>query len=122
MHMVTQAPFPMNAITLGETAYKANSGDVNKMQDVARQFEAVLLTTLLGPLQKSFSALPGASESSCSGEYQSLETQALATGLSAGGGLGIAAMISHNLLRMQDSNEKDLPKVPASPSDESIIR
>ncbi|HEX5433180.1 MAG TPA: hypothetical protein VFY05_02990 [Candidatus Angelobacter sp.] len=69
-----------------------------KAMHAARQFEAILLNSLLEPLQKAFSSLPGDDDQAGSGEYQSMETQALATGLANAGGLGIAPMIAHSLL------------------------
>lgn len=89
-------PAPANA-GAGTTSH---APDVSKIKKAAHDFESVLLNSLLGPLQKSFSTLPGAKpEDSQSGQYQSMETQALSTALSSGGGLGIADMIVRNLLR-----------------------
>jgi Rod binding domain-containing protein len=99
--------------TLSAPAPTNGRGDIGKIKDVAHQFEAVLLTSLLGPLQKSFSSLPGANSEAGSGEYQSLETQALASGLAAAGGLGIANMIVHNLLMNKATKGPASSKVPA---------
>ncbi|HEY1799386.1 MAG TPA: rod-binding protein [Terriglobales bacterium] len=82
----------------------SQSADPAKIKKVAREFESVLLNSLLGPLQKSFSTLPGdKAEDSTSGQYQSMETQALATALSSAGGLGIANMIVRSVLRSKGS-------------------
>ena len=68
-----------------------------KITKAAREFEAVLLNSLLGPLEKTFSSLPGKEADPVSDNYQSLGMQALASTLAARGGLGIAGMIVKSL-------------------------
>jgi len=70
-----------------------------RVTHAARQFEAVLLNSLLGSLEHSFSALPGKKPDSIADNYHSMGMQALASTLAARGGMGIANMIVHNLLR-----------------------
>lgn len=63
-----------------------------KAEKAAQDFEAVLLTSLLDSLQKSFAGT--ADESSAgSDSYAAMGTQALASAISAHGGIGIAGMI-----------------------------
>lgn len=63
-----------------------------KAEKAAHDFEAVLLTSLLEGLQKSFTGVadddPGGG-----GHYGLLGTQALASAMAAGGGIGIARLI-----------------------------
>ena len=62
-----------------------------RAEKAAQDFEAVLLGSLLESLQKSFA---GDSEDRSSGDnYAVMRTQALASAMSAQGGLGIARMI-----------------------------
>jgi Rod binding domain-containing protein len=63
----------------------------------AREFEANLIGSLLASMEKSFAALPGDSQLAGADDYNYLGTQALAEGLAAQGGFGIAAMISRHL-------------------------
>ncbi len=77
-----------------------------KLAHVAEQFETVLLNDLLGPLEKSFSSLPGGDNLPGSSDYQYLGTQALASGLAASGGFGIAAMIVRNLMAKKTVTEE----------------
>jgi Rod binding domain-containing protein len=91
--------------------------DAQKIMSAARQFEAILLNDLLGPLQKSFAALPGSSDSAGSGEYQYLGTQALATGLASAGGFGIADMIVRSLLKNNGVISSQGAKVSAPSAD-----
>jgi Rod binding domain-containing protein len=89
------------------------SQNTQKVVGAAQQFEAILLNTLLGPLQKSFSALPGSSEDSNSSAYQDLGVQTLAGGLASAGGFGIANMIARSLLKIQGHTAAEAPKVSA---------
>jgi Rod binding domain-containing protein len=84
-----------------------------KIAKAARDFEAVLLNTLLGPLEKTFSSLPGKETNAVSDDYQSMGMQALASGLAARGGVGIAAMIVKSLSKRDSAvaaHEKSLAR------------
>jgi len=74
----------------------------------ARQFEAVLLNSLLGSLEHSFSALPGKKADSVADNYHAMGMQALASSLAAGGGVGIANMIVRNLLHAKGQGSNGL--------------
>lgn len=73
-----------------------------KVRRAAQDFEAVLLQSLLDPLEKSFSTLPGKDDLSGGDNYHYLGTQALASALSQSGGIGLAAMTVRNLLKHSD--------------------
>jgi len=63
----------------------------------AREFEAHLMGSLLESMEKTFATVPGEPEIAGSDNYNYLGTEALAQGLSAKGGFGIAAMIARGL-------------------------
>ena len=63
----------------------------------AREFEASLIGSLLSSMEKTFANLPGESTLPGTDDYNYLGTQALAQGLAARGGFGIAALISRHL-------------------------
>jgi Rod binding domain-containing protein len=63
----------------------------------AQEFEASLLASLLESMEKTFASLPGESTLAGSDDYNYLGIQALAGGLAARGGFGIAAMITRHL-------------------------
>jgi Rod binding domain-containing protein len=88
MEAVTLAPRPQ--------ATPAQDAQTRKTRHAAQEFEAVLLSTLLDSFGKTFSSLPGGQSKSPA--YQSLGTQALATGLAEAGGLGIARFLLRQLL------------------------
>lgn len=60
----------------------------------AREFEAQLIGSLLDSMEKTFGSLPGENNIPGADDYGYLGTQALAQGLAARGGFGIAAMIA----------------------------
>jgi Rod binding domain-containing protein len=62
--------------------------------NAAREFEAQLIGSLLESMEKTFAALPGQGDMTGSDDYNYLGTHALAEGLAARGGFGIAAMIN----------------------------
>ncbi len=66
-------------------------------QRAARDFEAQLIGTVLESLEKTFAALPGEDAIAGQDDYNYLGTQALASALAAGGGFGIARLISEHL-------------------------
>lgn len=63
-----------------------------KAEKAARDFEAVLLGSLLESLQKTFAGTPD-DDPSGSGNYALMGTQALASAMAARGGIGIARLI-----------------------------
>jgi len=63
----------------------------------AREFEAQLIGSLLESLEKTFATLPGEETLAGTDNYNYLGNQALSKVLAAGGGFGIAAMISRDL-------------------------
>ena len=86
---------------------------VRKIAKAANDFEAVLLNTLLGPLEKTFASLPGKETDAVSDDYHSLGMQALASSLAARGGVGIAAMIVKSLSKRDNAattHEKSLAR------------
>jgi Rod binding domain-containing protein len=70
---------------------------LGKGAKAAREFEAQLIGTVLESLEKSFATIPGQDSVAGSDDYNYLGTQALASALAAGGGFGIARLISEHL-------------------------
>jgi Rod binding domain-containing protein len=92
-----------------------------KVVKAARDFEAVLLTSLFGSLEKTFTAIGAKSTDPGANDYQYMGAQALGSSLAASGGIGIASMIVHNLLK-SGGTAADRPvaaptKVSAHPDD-----
>ncbi|HTZ82399.1 MAG TPA: hypothetical protein VMB66_04370 [Candidatus Acidoferrales bacterium] len=63
----------------------------------AREFEASLIASLLQSLEKTFASVPGDKSLPGADDYNYLGTKALADGIAARGGFGIAALIARHL-------------------------
>jgi len=74
-----------------------------KLVRAAHQFEAILLNSLLGPLEETFAYLGRQSDDPTSNQYQFLGIQTLASSLADRGGLGIAEMIIRNVTQHDGS-------------------
>ena len=70
---------------------------LGKGPKAAREFEAQLIGTVLQSLEKTFAAVPGQDAMAGEDDYNYLGTQALASAVAAGGGFGIAKLISEHL-------------------------
>jgi Rod binding domain-containing protein len=78
-----------------------------KVLRAAREFEAQLIGSVFGSLEKTFTSI-GAPESDPGAEnYQAMAMQALGQGLAAKGGIGIASLISRHLLKPEGSFAKN---------------
>lgn len=75
------------------------ASDSGKLAHAAQEFEALLMGSLFRALEETFSAAPGETHDAGSDNYNFLGSQALASGLAASGGMGIAKMIMHNLMK-----------------------
>ncbi len=95
----------------------ASAAPSPKLRKAAQQFEGLLINTLLGPMEKTFSSLPGQKDVPGDANYAYLATQALASALAAAGGLGIARMIVRNVMNHQAVKDMAPAKVPASAAD-----
>jgi Rod binding domain-containing protein len=92
----------MDAVSLSPVPVRAqDSAPAAKIHRAAQDFEALLLGSLLRTLEQTFSAVPGDSRVPGSDDYEYLGTQALASGLAASGGLGIADLIVRNIMKTQ---------------------
>jgi Rod binding domain-containing protein len=70
---------------------------LGKGPKAAREFEAQLIGTVLQSFEKTFAALPGQDAMAGEDDYNYLGTQAFASAIAAGGGFGIAKLISEHL-------------------------
>jgi Rod binding domain-containing protein len=77
---------------------RGQGSEHSRVAKAAQDFEALLLTSLLAPLEKSFSAVPGESSSPAGSEdYGYMGVQALASALAGTGGIGIARLVLRQL-------------------------
>ena len=57
------------------------------------QFEAVLLNAVFGGLQSAFTHLPGGQRSNSTQSYDGIAMEALTSGVSHAGGIGLGALV-----------------------------
>jgi len=78
---------------------------LGKGQKAAREFEAQLIGTVLESLEKTFAELPGQDAMAGQDDYNYMGTQALASALAAGGGFGIAKLITQHMEMSQQAHQ-----------------
>jgi len=89
---------PLASSSLGWfSAESAVSAEPPRSVRAAREFEASLVAALLASLEKTFAAVPGEPSLAGADDYDYLGTRALAEGIAAHGGFGIATLIARNL-------------------------
>lgn len=90
--------------------------DASKIEKAGKDFESILLGNWLQSAQNSFATVPGGDEDedadSGKDQFQGIAMQALASSLTAHGGIGIAKMISQHL----GQTETQTPSVPRAES------
>lgn len=94
----------MNSILPASAEHSAPTGKIDQQARVykaAQDFEALLLASLLSPLEKSFSSVSGPDSSG--DDYHYMGVQALAGALSKSGGIGVADLLVRQLLRTEVS-------------------
>ena len=83
----------MIAITATEPPIIAKPEQAEALR-AGTEFEAVLLNAVFGGLQAAFTHLPGAHQSNSTKAYDGMAMQALTSGLSRDGGIGMGAFVS----------------------------
>ncbi len=78
-------------------AGSANVPEADKLAEVSRQFEAVLLRQILSDAQKKVFASATNPDSVASGVYQDMVTDQLAEHISRSGALGLASTLNKQL-------------------------
>lgn len=84
-------------LPLDRLAGSAQITEAEKVAEVSRQFEAVLLRQILGEAQKKVFASSMNPESVASGVYQDMITARLAESISRSGAFGLATSLQHQL-------------------------
>lgn len=82
-----------------------------KVAEVSRQFESVLLRQILGQARKTVFKSKFSEDSMTSGIYQDMATSQLADAISRSGSFGLARSLEAQLIR-QNTNSADLEKKP----------
>lgn len=70
------------------------------------QFEAILLNTVFGELERSFAYLPGPPRDTVTKSYDGFGVEALTSGLAARGGIGVGTFIAKALMAQAHSKHE----------------
>lgn len=84
-------------LPMEKLAANSQIAESEKVAEVSRQFEAVLLRQILQHAQKTHFKSSVAGEAMAGGIYQDLVTNQLADGISKSGGFGLAQTLSEQL-------------------------
>jgi len=109
--MSTISGFSSSAVATG-AMLPSGAPALGKGPKAAREFEAQLIGTVLQSLEKTFAAIPGQDAMAGEDDYNYLGTQALASAVAAGGGFGIARLITEHLMDTKAAHEGLSPGAP----------
>lgn len=114
---LTQAKSDLAVQGLRNQSTKDSSSKIDK---AAHDFESLLVGQWLEKAEKSFATVPGSDpdqdQDSGHDQFQSIACEALAKGLSKGGGFGIAAMISKHLAAAASKQTEGAPEAASGAS------
>ncbi len=84
-------------LSLDQLERNPKVSDAEKVAEVSRQFEAVLLRQILADATKNMFKTVEGSDSATNGIYQDMVTNSLADSMSKSGGLGLARVLAKQL-------------------------
>jgi Rod binding domain-containing protein len=100
-------------LPLEKLAANKSLSEKEKVAEVSRQFESVLLRQILGQGRKTIFKSKFSEDSMASGVYQDMGTSQLADAISRGGSFGLARSLEAQLIRQNvnpaDSEKKSKP-------------
>jgi Rod binding domain-containing protein len=98
----------LSAADLSRPAIPSHSKDtVSGIRHAAGEFESILLNQWLEGAESTFGSVPGGDEDEDAGDAQmkSFGVQALAKGITAAGGIGLAGLVSKALVARETTRE-----------------
>lgn len=105
-----------NATALSQTAVPSrNTTTPGGIRKAAGEFESILLNQWLEGAESTFGTVPGGDEDEDAGDAQmkSFAVQALAKGITAAGGIGLASLVSKALATHPDETPAKTATPPA---------
>jgi Rod binding domain-containing protein len=112
-------------VPLNELAANPHISDPEKVAEVSRQFEAVLLRQILQESRKSSVSPSSPADASTSGIYDDMINNQLADSISRSGSFGLARSLQRELARQVLPNASPSPPVLtplAAPPDKKLSR
>src|SRR6266542_5869706 len=94
-----RAPVRSGELPIEQLAANNSRSQAQKLAEVSRQFEAVLLRQILGQARKPVFHSKINQESSTTGIYQDMVTNQLADGISRSGSFGLARSLESQLVQ-----------------------
>jgi peptidoglycan hydrolase FlgJ len=94
-----QSRVKASELPLEQLAANRNLSEQDKIGELSRQFEAVLLRQILGEAQRTVIKSKYSGESLASGIYQDMTTNQLADSISKSGSFGLARSLNQQLDR-----------------------
>ena len=85
----------ISPLSFGHSSPAGKTEQHARVSKAAQEFEALLLSSLLSPLEQTVASLPG--QDSGSDDYRYMGIQALAGALSKSGGIGVAKLLARQL-------------------------
>jgi Rod binding domain-containing protein len=98
-------------VPLNDLAANPHLSDQEKVAEVSRQFEAVLLRQILQETRKSSVAPSSTADTAVSGIYDDMINNQLADSISRSGSFGLARSLQHELARQVLPNASPTPPV-----------
>jgi Rod binding domain-containing protein len=108
-HEVRAADLPLDKLAANQSI-----SEKDKIAEVSRQFESVLLRQILAQAQKPLFDAPLAGSGSSSAIYQDMITQELADRISRGGSFGFANVLEKQLSHQLISKKAEDPALEAT--------
>jgi Rod binding domain-containing protein len=100
-------------VPLENLAASKNFSDREKIGEVARQFEAVLIRQMLSETRKSAVTSTSSADASTSGIYDDMINNQLADNISRSGSFGLARSLQSQLAHQVLPHANDTPLTPA---------
>jgi Rod binding domain-containing protein len=110
--LATQSQIKASEVPLESLAGNSHISDADKVTEVARQFEAVLLRQILQDIRKPILA-PAEGDATANGVYSDMINNQLADSISRSGGFGLAKSLAGQL------SHQVLPHAPPAPAQKS---
>ncbi len=102
-------------VPIDKIAGNSRLSEKEKVTEVSRQFEAVLVRQILNNAQKTHFKSKNTGDSTSSGIYQDMVTNQMADGISKGGALGLATTLASQMGR--EPHHKTAPPAAPAPAD-----
>jgi len=102
-------PIPASDVPLNELAANKNIPDTEKVAEVSRQFEAVLLRQIFQETRKSCVSPSSSADATTSGIYDDMINSQLADSISRSGSFGLAKSLQGELARQVLPNASPTP-------------